>query len=188
MAVAASAAVLPNPFAIAPVPGRRPRAPAASDARDEVGPVSSPHNLIFLELGGNGILYSINYDRALAGGFTIRVGVGHLAEGANPIATEQTELASLGAVGLPVLLNYVRGTGSHRLELGAGATVLYTSARASTRYRAATPATITPLATALIGYRYVPRGGGFTYRAGFTPLISTAGVLPWGGLSVGYLF
>lgn len=46
----------------------------------------------------------------------------------------------------------------------------------------------TPVGTAVAGYRYVPHDGGFTFRIGFTPLISQEGVFPWGGMSFGYLF
>ena len=185
--VAVDPTVALNPFAIAPRPGVAPLEPEPPAETSQAGDRAPRNNLVFLELGGNGILYTMNYDRAIAGGFTVRVGVGHLAEGANPIAGD-VQTASLPAVGAPFLINYVRGRGRHRLEVGAGVTLLYASARASTRYRAATAADLTPLATALIGYRYVPPEGGFTYRAGFTPLVSDAGVLPWGGLSVGYLF
>jgi hypothetical protein len=44
-------------------------------------------------------------------------------------------------------------------------------------------------ATAIVGYRYVPPGGGFTFGGGFTPLVRTGkGFLAWGGLSAGYAF
>jgi hypothetical protein len=180
-----------NPFAIAPRAGRVAAgggAAAAGEAVETAEATGPRHNLVFLELGGNGILYTLNYDRAIAGGFTIRVGVGQVLEGANPIASADDELASVDALGIPILANFVGGGDRHRLELGAGVTLLYASARSATRYRAATDAGVTTLATALIGYRYVPPGGGFTYRAGFTPLVSAAGVLPWAGLSFGYLF
>jgi hypothetical protein len=195
LAMAPNAASPIGPAAVPPLAGASPLAapdPDALEPDSEATEVARPFrrhdNLIFVELGGNGILYTINYDRAIAAGFTFRVGLGHLAEGANPIASAQTVTASLGAFGIPVLINHVSGSDKHRLELGAGVTFLYTQATQATRYRAATPSGISPLATALVGYRYVPEDGGFTYRVGFTPLISTGGILPWAGVSFGYLF
>lgn len=42
--------------------------------------------------------------------------------------------------------------------------------------------------TAALGYRYQRPGGGFVFRVGLTPLFGPGGILPWGGLSLGYSF
>ena len=43
-------------------------------------------------------------------------------------------------------------------------------------------------ATAVVGYRFIPRDGGVTFGLGFTPLVRTSRFLPWGGANVGYAF
>ncbi len=44
-------------------------------------------------------------------------------------------------------------------------------------------------ATFVLGYRYLPRDGGFNFGVGFTPMIGDGGFfpyfLPWGGISLG---
>jgi hypothetical protein len=40
--------------------------------------------------------------------------------------------------------------------------------------------------TAIAGYRYVRPGGGFTFRAAFTPLFGEGGFQPWAGVAIGY--
>ena len=179
------------PVAAAPVaaafPGALPPTPGAdAPPESERGEVS--RNLIFVELGGNGILYTVNYDRGLTDNLHVRIGIGHLAEGANPISTGPSDLAAQPATTLPVLVSYVRGDRSHRLEVGAGVTVLRSAGMPAMGRIAARPSDLSIMATGVIGYRYVPREGGFTYRAGFTPLLSAGGFLPWAGLSFGYLF
>ena len=42
--------------------------------------------------------------------------------------------------------------------------------------------------TAIAGYRYVRPGGGFTFRAAFTPLFGEGGFLPWAGVAFGYSY
>ena len=167
---------LVGPFGGLDIPEAVPR---ASDTAVDPEPDRPRRNLIFVELGGNGLLCTINYDRALTESFTLRLGIGHLTEGAIPVSADQTSAVSRASFGVPLLVNYVRGNARHRLELGAGITIFAAAAGASL---------VEPVATAVIGYRYVPSEGGFTYRIGFTPLVSTRAVLPWGGLSFGYLF
>jgi hypothetical protein len=181
----------PAPATVAPVaaafPGALPPSPGADAPPAEEAPGPS-RNLIFVELGGNGLLYTINYDRGLTDNFSVRVGLGHLAEGANPIGSGPSEIAAQAATTVPVLFSYVHGKQSHRLEVGAGVTVLRSAGTPAMGNYAALPSDLSFMATGVIGYRYVPREGGFTYRAGFTPLISGGGFLPWAGLSFGYLF
>jgi hypothetical protein len=179
----------PAPVAAAPVafPGALPPSPAA-DAPPAETPADRGRNLIFVELGGNGILYTVNYDRGLTEDFSVRVGIGHLEEGANPISTGPAEIASQAATTIPAMVSYTHGRNSHRLELGAGVTVIRTAGAPPMGRQPAVPADLSVMGTAVIGYRYVPREGGFTYRAGLTPMFSRGGVLPWAGLSFGYLF
>jgi hypothetical protein len=43
-------------------------------------------------------------------------------------------------------------------------------------------------ASAVVGYRYMPRDGGVSFGVGFTPLVRASKLLPWGGANVGYSF
>jgi len=56
-----------------------------------------------------------------------------------------------------------------------------------------------PIATAIVGYRFRPRDGGFNFRVGASPLFGKGlglyakdptafGILPWGYLSFGWTF
>jgi hypothetical protein len=72
-----------------------------------------------------------------------------------------------------------------------GFTVLYTSASTDStgvKYEGSGVG-LGLAATGVIGYRYLPHDGGFTFGAGFTPLLRPSkGFLPWGGVTVGWQF
>ena len=44
------------------------------------------------------------------------------------------------------------------------------------------------IATATIGYRYQPTHKGINFRIAFTPILYDEGIVPAGGISVGYTF
>lgn len=127
---------------------------------------------VYFEFLGNGLLYSINYDRRLTDVVSVRAG-----------------MMVMGAIASPVTVNALLGGGSHRLELGAGALLISAPGELAKEtedegledVRAVT-------ATATVGYRYQPRRGGFVFRAGFTPILVDGVGLPWAGVSLGYAF
>jgi hypothetical protein len=88
----------------------------------------------------------------------------------------------------PIMANYLIGPGNHKLEIGAGPLLLYASAKASVGGDVTSGSGAALAGTAVFGYRYVPRDGGFTFRGGFTPVFSAGGFQPWVGLSFGYVF
>jgi hypothetical protein len=147
---------------------------------------STMRNLVFVEVGGNGLLCTVNYDRRLTEHFAVRIGVGRLPEGAYPFPGEQPAMAGGPVTGIPMLVSFVSGESRHRLELGVGVTIFHVGSGGPGRSGMAAHYVSVP--TAFIGYRFVPREGGFTYRFGFTPLLGSRAVLPWAGLSFGYLF
>lgn len=132
---------------------------------DEVSPL--PKNSLYLEVGGSGLIYSINYDRVLQDRFSVRAGV-----------------AMYGQDGyfIPVVGNYLLGKGNSRLELGLGVSIMsiefgfFDSEEQVSRI----------IGTASFAYRYQKAGGGIFGKAGFTPLFGEAGLLPWFGASIGY--
>jgi hypothetical protein len=152
-------------------------------------PAPAP-NALFLELLGNGILYSINYERMLD---VLPLGALGLRAGASYFSRAVSDAAGAGNLKLatfPIVASWYVGWARHKIQVGLGATFLYTSAStdsAGIQYGDNTALRIA--ATGVVGYRYQPDGHGITFGAGFTPLLRTGkGFLPWGGASVGYAF
>jgi len=127
----------------------------------------------YVEIGGPGIFYSINYDGRFGKtekGLGFRAGAGILASGGESFTT------------FPVGLNYLIGSEGKYFEVGAGASFLnYNSSfdwfdgGASTGYLQ-------------LGYRNQPTKQGFTWRANFTPLFGSGYFVPFASVSLGYKF
>jgi len=133
-------------------------------AEDDGGPpaIKAP-NAVYTELLGQGILLSVNYDRRLGEHISVRAGVA---------------VVGLG-FGVPVSVSFL-SSGDHKFEMGAG--LLYATATNGFEKIEGVAG------SANIGYRYQPRDGGFMFRIGFTPLLGSGGLLPWGGASFGICF
>jgi hypothetical protein len=138
-------------------------------------------NSIYLELLGNGGLYSINYDRMFSENVGARVGLSYLSE--FDIIFAKIEDLFIA----PVTINYLVGERNSKLELGAGIVFIsvknsdifgFTKAEHNSAIRG----------TATFGYRYQPKDGGFVFRAGFTPVFGSQGFYPSGGISFGFCF
>lgn len=126
----------------------------------------------YFELLGNGIFYTLNYDRKFSEHVSGRIG-----------------LMALGATAVPVMANYLAGSGNHRLELGAGPVLFYLPDTADLDIdEEDIEQGFGAYATATFGYRYQPVDGGFVFRIGITPLLTSGGALPWPGISFGYAF
>ncbi|MDB4940660.1 MAG: hypothetical protein JWP97_194 [Labilithrix sp.] len=144
-------------------------------------------NAVFFEALGSGLLYSVNYER-----FFDRWHLG-LRGGASyftyPVSSYGRS-GNLTLVSFPLLASYYVTWGRHHLQLGLGATVLYTGASSDSEgvEFSTERSGLGVAATAMVGYRYWPRDGGFSFGVGFTPLVRTTSFLPWGGASVGYVF
>jgi len=120
-------------------------------------------NTIFVELLGNGGIYSLNFDRIL-------------------ISKEKWKLA--GRVGftyhnffddlnsqfygIPLEVSYLLGRSNHFLETGLGVTPVYDTSDGFEQNspKQETLFIITPVR---IGYRYQRKEGGFFFKAGWTP-------------------
>lgn len=149
-------------------------APAAS-AQETASPVTA-RNAFYVELLGNGILYSLNYDRMITPKVSARVGVAALAA-----ADDST---SAGVVAAPIMVNYLFGEGNSHFETGVG--LMLASGAVDEVGDEEDDAFSGAVGTATLGYRYQRPGGGFVFRAGLTPFFSTDGILPWFGVSFGY--
>jgi hypothetical protein len=156
--------------------------------------------LFYAELGGPGVIMSLNYDRRFTPnsrtGFGFRAGVGFGIGGfeENRIYNNygggyDYDYVTHSYYSFPVQVNYVFGREDSRsmLEVGAGASVLtrkvdlYNYDDNSKRGYF--------IGHLLFMYRLQPLNSGFAFRVGFTPIIGTGGDLfPMVALSLGYAF
>lgn len=167
VSAAAGGAVLDGrPVSIEPTP----RAGTSTD--------HSRKNHVFFELLGNGGVYSINYERFLGDtGPSVRTGISVFdCESSGSLVRIR-----FAAVTSPWLASYHLGAGNHKLQLGAGATIVYSYGD---------DRQLSVLGTAVVGYRYLPEDSAFTFGIGFTPLVRLTSVdaIPLFGVSVGGKF
>jgi hypothetical protein len=158
-----------------------------SDTTLNIKPVSHLRthqgNSLYLEICGNAMLVSINYERLVVQSnrfyLTGRVGLG--------IGTYIRRMSSQDFLSMPLLLNFqYQLSNVVLLEFGAGSTLSFVP---SHQY-------FNPLITGVIGMRAQSKSG-FLFRVGFTPLVSLDKDLisgefetffPWVGISLGYSF
>ncbi|MBC7912766.1 MAG: hypothetical protein H7Y07_01460 [Pyrinomonadaceae bacterium] len=152
---------------------------AVSDLRMKLpsGEGSRAQN-VFVEVGGQGLLFTANYDTRFGNrrdGLGGRVGIGYIsAEGDN-------------ATTIPVSLNYLLGKGKHFFEIGLGATLLATGGNDESLFFDNNTSNV--IGTMSFSYRLQPVESGFSLRAGITPIFNGDFFLPYyGGLSLGYTF
>jgi hypothetical protein len=175
------------PIVVKPAPQAQPAAPAYIEPEDKN--IRKANNAIFLELGGNGLIYSINYERIFGDSdFGVRVGLSYISLG----ASSGSSSSKITMMTFPVMANYY-GVGSkdHKLQLGAGVTFLSLSGSSSNGDSFVGASGFAPAPTLAIGYRYLPARGGFSFFIGFTPFIIPGGdkvLFPWGGMSFGGIF
>ncbi|KEO72441.1 hypothetical protein [Anditalea andensis] len=155
---------------------------------------------VYVELGGAGLPYSINYDfrfdRSKIDSWGLRAGAGGWA-------IKDGNYSSTNILTIPVQVTRLLGKKKHYFEVGGGATFV--------RYRHSyTPwgqsgstlettnnwnfildmgETPTIIGTLNLGYRRIPTDGGFTFRTNLTPIFNHNGFWPlWVGISFGYAF
>lgn len=167
----------------------------------------------YTELGGGGILMSMNYDQRFSSesklGFGYRIGLGfgigefqdkyiHSEWGGGYWETKTRSYYSI-----PVGLNYIFGSSNKAasFEVGGGVTYLtrkvtidywnyynnYYYYDVNSIYTEAKPGNIIGYLTFM--FRLAPTNGGFSFRVGFTPIINNQGdLVPMGAVSVGFAF
>lgn len=197
LGLASSAGVLLGLGGVA-MAGELPAPPADRDAMaDRPSDNARPHkgkgerkakNLVYLELLGSGLLYSVNYERMLSDDLSVRAGFSYWSMSLSASNASDRASAKVEVVTVPLLFNYFVGGRDHKLELGAGAVAMYASASASSGSSRISGEGVGIAGAGVVGYRYSPADGGFVFRAGFTPLVGKGGVLPWGGVSLGGTF
>lgn len=144
----------------------------------------------YAELGGPGILFSANIDGRFSKsvlGFGGRVGIGFVTTDTYEANSNNWETRSVAT--FPLQLNYIFGKPNsvHTFEVGAGAT--FTSKKIDPfGFADYNEEGQSVFGTASFMYRRQPKDGGFSWRIGFTPIISGGFIQPSGGVSVGYNF
>ena len=136
---------------------------------------------IFLELGGNGLLYSVNYDYKLADHVSVRAGGMYVGARVRSADVRGSIMV------VPLMANYLLGSGSSRLELGVGVTLARIAGDVGDSEGPFSESGLGSF-TSTIGYRLQPRDGGFLFRIGFTPHFNGDSIEPWAGLSLGATF
>lgn len=133
---------------------------------------------IFVEIGGQGLLFTANYDSRFSkrrDGLGGRAGIGYLAIDGDNITT------------VPLSLNYLLGKGNNFFEIGLGATIVATSGNDNSLLWDDNNSNL--LGTMSFSYRLQPVNGGFSLRAGLSPVFSKNFFIPYyAGLSLGYSF
>ncbi|MBX3192841.1 MAG: hypothetical protein KF819_38005 [Labilithrix sp.] len=158
---------------------------SADAPRPETKDERTASNVVFLEGFGSGLLYSVNYERIIEP-FGLRVGVSYFTY---PVSS-YGKSGNLSLFTVPMMVSWYTGWESHKVQLGLGATVIYLGAATDSEGTAfgGDRAGAGIAATAFVGYRYLPKDGGLTFGAGFTPLLRGSKALAWGGANVGYTF
>ncbi len=136
---------------------------------------------VYVEGLGNGLLYSVNYERRFTRSLAGRAGF-MIVGGQSDQATDD----QVGAGVFPIMVNYLAGSGSHHLELGGGPVFLLVGGDLE-EYGTVSAGGAAGVTTTF-GYRYHPVDGGFLFRVGLTPFYSDGRPQLWAGLSLGYSF
>lgn len=139
---------------------------------------STSPNSVYFELLGNGLLYSLNYDRMITESFGARVGMSYIAPVGAAVFT------------FPIMVHYLVGSGNSKLELGFGACLVSQPDNSSFSFKGSDKdfAGSGALGTMIAGYRYQKADQGFVFRAGFTPFFGEIGFQASFGISAGYGF
>ena len=137
----------------------------------------------YLEIGGNGILGSINYDLILPSNYGIRVGIspGLILFNAEDSESEFS-VQNFNFIGILSAFK-LHGTSSHKLESGLGIVVGEINSEIKENFPAIPGIAIN------LGYRFVSkREKGLSLRVMFSPILCKDGFTPWFGGSLGYSF
>jgi hypothetical protein len=158
--------------------------PVATRAQE---PIEAPA-AAYVEVGGAGLFYSLNYEGRLSNHLTARFGFTFL--NMTVFNEESGEDSEIAVTLLPMMMNVLVGRGNSRLELGAGPLIAVTGSGLSRVERG--PASVefsddlsVAGVTSAVGYRYHRPEGGVLFRATLTPFYSGRAQV-WGGVSLGW--
>lgn len=140
-------------------------------------------NAFYVELLGQGGLYSVNYDYRVNRQIALRAGFTYLRL--------DIFFSDSKVTGFPLMVSYLAGKDKGHFEAGVGLmpTWVHTETTDFIFTNEESSSSALEVSTCInIGYRYQPPEGGFVFRAGFTPVYSEGEIYPFGGLSFGYAF
>ena len=151
-----------------------------------------PNKSFIAELGGPGVLFSANFDTRFKKsplGLGARIGIGFVSgdESVYDPVNQYYDYRMRSVLTVPFQLNYLFGKPNsvNAFEVGIGATYIGKKINILDYYD---DDATNVLGTASFMYRRMPKDGGFSWRIGFTPLISSGYIQPFGAVSVGYNF
>jgi hypothetical protein len=159
-----------------------------SDASAQQAQTPRRRNAAYVELLGNGGLYSVNYERAVRV-VKLRIGIASWTAGDLFGGDLDTNMFTV-----PLTVHVVTGGGDNHLEMGAG--VLVGRQTRQSRFVGGRSTSFASL-VGVLGYRHQRAEGRFVFRAGFTPFIGFGqeddaypdrGFLPSVGISFGAAF
>ena len=133
--------------------------------------ITSATNVLYIELGGNNIFYSINYEKEVSNNLNLRLGISIMPITEFTNTGKQSNSKFIGTI----MSNYfIQIKNNNYLELGGGL-----SYGLETLFPAVT-----------FGYRYSPDYGGIIWKLSFTPLLNEEifSILPWFGIAFGIKF
>ena len=140
---------------------------------------------LYLELFGNGIFYSFNYDFITKSHFGTRFGVGYdfLTYFSNdPINRNNSNNPRSQSWTLLAMENYYLGNGWLRLELGMGGVVGHIGSDLAGKLKVKPPGL-----TFTTGLRFLPtRNNPISFKIAFTPFIAHGHFYPYAGVSIGW--
>lgn len=138
-----------------------------------------PRQSVYLELGGNALIYSLNYDVVFHSNWGFRLGGGYYPASANDGVFYASSTGSNAFMGLIMGLRLF-GKVPNQLETGVG--YLFGSIDNPQEWHTIKP----PGLTFAFGYRYYPTDPNkVTFKVAFTPVINGSGFHPVLGISLG---
>ena len=139
-----------------------------------------PRNAAYVEIGGNGLLPTINYERRFTDRWAGRIGF-------TVVTGEEADGDTDVTYGLPVMANFIsHPAGNHHVEAGGGLLFVVGDAQEFAPGDEDDEQIANAALTGLAGYRYQRPGRGFVFRAGFTPFFADGEFFPFAGISFGY--
>jgi len=144
---------------------------------------------VFVELLGNGVLFSANFDMRFVkgkdGSIGFRAGLGDFFLNAHSGNVD----VIVNGITFPMEVNYLLGKSRHFLETGIGITPYYIKTKLTFSDYRFNGKGLNLMSFLNIGYRYQPLNKGLMFRVNWNPLITYDGLFfKWFGLSLGYVF
>ncbi len=134
-----------------------------------------------VELGGHGLVYSLNYERILVNGQRFKT-TGQVGFAYYPASNESDPCKyCVRNSRIPIVINEIFSFSKHHIELGVGYVFIRMPPGA---YSVGSGGYF----TGRLGYRYQKPNGHLIIRIGFTPIFRNYNFYPIGGLAIGYSF